>query len=79
LIPGSYLPRVSEKAQTAEQHHDLEKCSQALLTPLLSQSGPFAQLESHDLKLVEAVAQECAEVFQRSSSCVEGRNGYLAL
>ena len=31
------------------------------------------------MKLVETVAQECAEVFQRSSSCVEGRNGYLAL
>jgi len=25
------------------------------------------------------VAQECAELFQRSSSCVEGRNGQLAL
>lgn len=79
LIPGIYLHLVSEKAQAAEQRHDLEKRSQALLTPLLSPSGPFAQLESNDLKLVETVAQECAEVFQRSSSCVEGRNGYLAL
>jgi hypothetical protein len=25
------------------------------------------------------VAQECAQLFQRSSSCVEGRNGQLAL
>ncbi len=27
---------------------------------------------------IEAVARECAPVFQRSSSCVEGRNGPLA-
>ena len=29
--------------------------------------------------LIETVALECATLFQRSSSCVEGRNGYLAL
>jgi len=28
---------------------------------------------------IETVAGECADLFQRSSSCVEGRNGQLAL
>ena len=28
---------------------------------------------------MEHKAQECAELFQRSSSCVEGRNGQLSL
>ncbi len=78
-INGIYLHLVSEKAQFVEQRHALEKHSMASLTPLLSPDGPFAQLESDDLKLIETVAKECAEVFQRSSSCVEGRNGFLAL
>jgi hypothetical protein len=29
--------------------------------------------------VINQVAQECAQLFQRSSSCVEGRNGQLAL
>ena len=29
--------------------------------------------------LIESVATECAHLFQRSSSCTEGRNGQLAL
>ena len=28
---------------------------------------------------MEHKAQQCAEIFQRSSSCVEGRNGQLSL
>jgi Family of unknown function (DUF6399) len=29
--------------------------------------------------MIETVAEECASLFQRSSSCVEGRNGQLSL
>jgi hypothetical protein len=29
--------------------------------------------------VIEGVAEECAQLFQRSSSCVEGRHGQLAL
>ena len=28
---------------------------------------------------MRSIAKDCANVFQRSSSCVEGRNGYLSL
>ena len=28
---------------------------------------------------IKNIAEQCAQLFQRSSSCVEGRNGYLAL
>ncbi|MFH1153688.1 MAG: DUF6399 domain-containing protein [Pseudomonadota bacterium] len=28
---------------------------------------------------MESVGEECADLFQRSSSCVEGRNGQLSL
>ncbi len=79
LIPAIYLHLVSEKAQDAEQRHALQRRSEELLTPLLSTDGPLGGLEKEELVVIETVAQECAQLFQRSSSCVEGRNGQLAL
>jgi hypothetical protein len=79
LIPGIYLHLVSEKAQDAEQRHALQKKSEELLVPLRARDGPMADLEPEEKLVIERVAQECAQLFQRSSSCVEGRNGQLAL
>ncbi|MBK1702394.1 hypothetical protein CKO22_16190 [Thiococcus pfennigii] len=36
-------------------------------------------LDQQTRRHLEQVAGECADLFQRSSSCVEGRNGFLAL
>ena len=47
--------------------------------PLLSSDGPLAGLETEEKVVIETVTRECAQLFQRSSSCVEGRNGQLAL
>ena len=41
--------------------------------------GVLASLPEEHKKEVAAVAQEAAGLFQRSSSCVEGRNGRLSL
>ena len=41
--------------------------------------GPLCGLGRQEKRLIENVAWECAQLFQRSSSCVEGRNGQLAL
>jgi len=79
LIPAIYLHLVSEKAQNAERRHELQGRSKELLAPLLSTNGPLGGLGKEDLVVIETVAQECAQLFQRSSSCVEGRNGQLAL
>jgi hypothetical protein len=79
LIPAIYLHLVSEKAQDAERRHELQRRSEELLAPLLSTDGPLGGLGKEDLVVIETVAQECAQLFQRSSSCVEGRNGQLAL
>ncbi len=79
LIPGIYLQIVSKKAKDKEQRKMIQKKSEELLTPLRSGDGPFCSLEEEDVLLVEQVAKECAHLFQRSSSCVEGRNGQLAL
>jgi len=79
LIPGIYLSLVAPKAPQAEQRHLLRKKSEELLAPLQIRDGPFQGIEEPERKRIEQVAEECAQLFQRSSSCVEGRNGQLAL
>ena len=78
LIPAFYIQMAARKATTAQQKRTLEESAQRLLAPLKEESNPLSGLNAEDRKLVEKVAKECAEVFQRSSSCVEGRNGQLS-
>ena len=79
LIPALYLHRVAEKTTDIERRQQFHATSQALLAPLRDRDGPFGHLTHDEVQTIEQVAQECADVFQRSSSCVEGRNGQLAL
>lgn len=79
LIPAIYLHLVSEKTQDVSQRQQLQTKSEELLAPLLATDGPFGHLDQQEKEVIEKVAQECARLFQRSSSCVEGRNGQLAL
>jgi hypothetical protein len=79
LIPAIYLHSVAEKTQDVEQRPALHRTAEELLAPLLSSHGSLADLVAEEKVVLETVAQECALLFQRSSSCVEGRNGYLAL
>ncbi len=79
LIPAIYLHLVSKKVDCAAQQHQLQMQSERLLASLLARDGPFQGLDKEDLALIEKVSIECAQLFQRSSSCVEGRNGMLAL
>ena len=41
--------------------------------------GPLSQLAVAERTELEGLALEWANLFQRSSSCVEGRNGHLSL
>lgn len=79
LIPGIYLDIVSKKADTKEQREALRKKSYELLLPFQSENGPLKNMDQNEIALLESVAVECAQIFQRSSSCVEGRNGHLSL
>ena len=79
LIPAIYLDLVSEKVAAAPQRHALKQKAIELLAPLHSAASPLQGVAPADLHVIEQVARECAELFQRSSSCVEGRNGQLAL
>lgn len=79
LIPAIYISRVSRKAKCAGDRHRLRQKSEQLLLALRDESSPFNELDKEEVELIEKVAEECASLFQRSSSCVEGRNGQLSL
>jgi hypothetical protein len=79
LIPGFYLKRVAAKQKDAEQKSLILQKARQLLSILTQPDGPFCEYSQEDVKRLEKVAEECARIFQRSSSCVEGRNAQLSL
>lgn len=79
LIPAIYLQVVADKAATAQERQALRQQSQHLLASLNCVDSPFFTLDLAQKQRIEEVATECAQIFQRSSSCTEGRNGQLAL
>jgi len=79
LIPGFYLRQVARKEKDAERKSWISEMSQELLSILTQQDGPFSEYTENDIKILEKAAEECAQIFQRSSSCVEGRNAQLSL
>ena len=79
LIPGLYLARVAEKASDATERQRLRKLSQEILARARSPDGLWGTLRPEVQADLERKAQICADLFQRSSSCVEGRNGQLSL
>lgn len=79
LLPAFYLLRVANKTKPATRRRQLEQTTNRLLAPLLNKDSPLQQLPIADIQCLEDVAWECVHLFQPSSSCVEGRNGQLAL
>jgi hypothetical protein len=79
LIPGYYLHRAAEKAGTALERQRLRALSEEVLARARSPDGCWGTLSLEVRTNLERKAQQCADFFQRSSSCVEGRNGQLSL
>lgn len=79
LIPAIYLDRVAERRTHAEQRQALRALSAQLLEPLRQPQHPLQALPPSERQRLEQVALECADLFQRSRSSVEGRNGQLSL
>ena len=78
LIPSSYLERVAA-TRPLREGTPLRELAERIRTPLFVPGGALSALppvEQHRLKQKTATL---AEVFQRSSSNVEGRHGYLSL
>jgi hypothetical protein len=78
LIPSCYLERVAQ-TRTVHAGEPLRELAERLRTPLYEPGGVLATLSETEQSQLNQQAQELAEVFQRSSSNVEGRNGYLSL
>jgi hypothetical protein len=79
LIPALYLERVAARSTTAETRQRVQASSSVLLDALRQPDHPLQSLAPKTRAQVEQVAGACADVFQRRSSCVEGRNGQLSL
>jgi len=79
LIPGYYLQQAAAKAPTAQERRRLRALSQEILARARSPDGLWGTLSRQLQADLEAEARQCAAIFQRSSSCVEGRNGQLSL
>jgi hypothetical protein len=79
LIPALYFERLAARATHPEARQRHLALSDRLLAPLRQPTHPIQALEADTRALLEQVAGECADLFQRSSSCVEGRNGQLSL
>lgn len=78
LMPACYLERVAQR-RTVSAGEPLRALAARLRTPLFAPGGALAELSEGQQSQLNQQAKELAEVFQRSSSNVEGRNGYLSL
>jgi uncharacterized protein DUF6399 len=79
LLPAYYLFTVAEKKKEAHQRQKLKEKAEQLLVIVQDKQNPIQQLSIEKMRTLDAVAWECVNIFQPSSSCVEGRNGQLAL
>jgi len=78
LIPSFYLERVA-RTRTVSAGEPCRELAERLRTALFEPGGALAKLSEAEQSALQQQAKELAEVFQRSSSNVEGRNGYLSL
>ena len=79
LIPAIDLERIATRCSGAEQRRRLTALSAQLFAPLRASDHPLQALGTEQRAEIEQVASDCAALFQRSSSAVEGRNGQLSL
>jgi len=77
LLPAAYLERLAAKENKAERLR-IETKAQELKASLYAPGGDMMLMTAEQRDAVEARVQQLAQVFQRSSSCVEGRNGVLS-
>jgi hypothetical protein len=78
LIPSYYLDRVAE-TRTVSDGTSLRALAERLRAPLFEPGGALSALSGETQDQLHNEAKRLATVFQRSSSNVEGRNGYLSL
>jgi hypothetical protein len=78
LIPSYYLDRVAQ-TRSVSDGEPLRELAERLRAPLFEPGGVLCALSPETQGQLQNEAKRLATVFQRSSSNVEGRNGYLSL
>ena len=79
LLPAVYLEQVAGKASTSAERQRLRVRADEVLARARSPDGVWGTLSEAERAHLLIQARELANLFQRSSSCVEGRNGQLSL
>ena len=79
LLGGYYWEGAARRAREPEERKRLAELSERLQKEAWCAEGALARLPEQEQQEVRRVARECAGLFARSSSCVEGRNGRLSL
>jgi hypothetical protein len=79
LLAGHYWETAASRARTAQERGRLKEMAQRLREEAWSPGGALSALSAEEKRRVTEAARQAAGLFQRSSSCVEGRNGRLSL
>jgi hypothetical protein len=79
LVAGHYWAMAARRARTAQERKRLAEMAEGLQDAAWQAGGEVLSLAEEERKEVQEVARQIAGLFQRSSSCVEGRNGRLSL
>ena len=79
LIAAYYLSSVAQRCSDSKERKRIKALSESILEQAKARDGPLSALSEQDVSYLEKQACQAAELFQRSSSCVEGRNGQLSL
>jgi len=79
LLAGLYWRREASRGRDAQQKRQRRELAARLLTAAWAARGPLGRMSAERRAALAGVAEEAVALFVRSSSCVEGRNGQLAL
>lgn len=79
LVPAAYLDRAAKKAQPAAARAPLRERAERLRTVPVEVAATLAELAPAQRARLCSAVNDCADLFQRSSSCVEGRNRQMSL
>ena len=78
-IPARYAELAAERASNAEKRQRLREQAAKLMPSPQEIGRMLSSLCDNDRLLITYTVEQCAQLFQRSSSAVEGRNGHLSL
>ncbi len=77
LVSVEYVKMALKRCTDKDQRAVIGETLSSLM--LRQRDGPWKNLDPPTQLIWDAKARQCAAMFQRSSSCVEGRNGVLSL